>query len=88
MSSIKLFKKEINNSLGAFIEEVYAWELNHPDADLKTTEKLVDEAIALFDDLIEKIHEVKKEGAKSGFKTLRESLAKSLDGLQNKLAKL
>ena len=28
MSSIKLFKKEINNSIGGFIEEVYAWELN------------------------------------------------------------
>ncbi len=88
MSSIKLFKKEINNSLGAFIEEVYAWELNHPDADLKTTEKLIDETIALFDDLIEKIHEVKKEGGKSAFKTLRVSLAKSLEGLHNKLAQL
>jgi hypothetical protein len=88
MSSIKLFKKEINNSLGAFIEEVYAWELNHPDADLKTTEKLIDETIALFDDLIEKIHEVKKEGGKSAFKTLRASLAKSLEGLHNKLAQL
>ena len=32
MSSIKLFKKEINNSIGSYIEEVYAWELNHPDA--------------------------------------------------------
>ena len=60
MSSIKLFKKEINNSIGSYIEEVYAWELNHPDANLKSTEQLIDKAIALFDDLIEKIHFTKE----------------------------
>ena len=64
MSSIKLFKKEINNSIGSFIEEVYAWELNNPDVDLKSTEKLIDKAIALFDDLIEKIHAAKRKGGK------------------------
>lgn len=88
MSSIKLFKKEINNSIGAFIEVVYAWELSHPDADLKSTEKLVDKAIVLFDDLIEKIHEAKRKGGKSGFKPLRESLAKAIEGLEEELKKL
>ena len=42
MSSIKLFKKEINNSIGSYIEEVYAWELNHPDANLKSPDQLID----------------------------------------------
>ena len=88
MSSIKLFKKEINNSIGAFIEVVYAWELSHPDADLKSTEKLVDKAIVLFDDLIEKIHEAKRKGGKSVFKPLRESLAKAIEGLEEELKKL
>lgn len=88
MSSIKLFKKEINNSIGSFIEEVYSWELNHPNADLKTTEVLIDKAIALFDDLIEKIHATKRKGGKEGFKPLRADLAKSIDGLQKELAKL
>ena len=55
MSSIRLFKKEINNIVGSYIEEVYDWELNHPDADLESTEQLIDKSIALFDDLIEKI---------------------------------
>ncbi|MEK9603584.1 MAG: hypothetical protein VW127_04075 [Flavobacteriaceae bacterium] len=87
MSSIKLFKKEINNSIGAFIEEVYAWELNHPEADLKSTEKLIDEAISLFDDLIKKIHEAKRKGGKSGFMPLRENLAKSLESLKKELVK-
>jgi hypothetical protein len=88
MSSIKLFKKEINNSIGSFIEEVYSWELNHPNADLKTTEVLIDKAIALFDDLIEKIHATKRKGGKEGFKPLRADLGKSIDGLQKELAKL
>ena len=88
MSSIKLFKKEINNSIGAFIEEVYAWELSHPDTDLKSTEKLVDKAIILFDDLIEKIHEAKRKGGKAGFKSLRESLAKAIEGMEQELKKL
>ena len=88
MSSIKLFKKEINNSIGAFIEEVYAWELSHPDADLKSTEKLVDKAIVLFDDLIEKIHEAKRKGGKAGFKSLRESLAKAIEGMEQERKKL
>ena len=88
MSSIKLFKKEINNSIGSFIEEVYSWELNHPDADLNTTEVLIDKAIALFDDLIEKIHAAKRKGGKEGFKPLSADLGKSIDGLQKELAKL
>ena len=88
MSSIKIFKKEINNSIGSFIEEVYAWELNHPDADLKSTEKLIDKAIALFDDMIDKIHEGKRKEGKVGFKPLKEHLAAAIEGLHKELVKL
>tara|TARA_B100000963_G_scaffold276065_1_gene244333 strand:+ start:1370 stop:1639 length:270 start_codon:yes stop_codon:yes gene_type:complete len=88
MSSIRLFKKEINNSIGSYIEEVYAWELNHPDADLKSTEQLIDRSIALFDDLIEKIHQTKRQVGKEGFKALKEHLSNSIDALQKELTKL
>ena len=88
MSSIRLFKKEINNSIGTYIEEVYAWELNHPDADLKSTEQLIDRSIALFDDLIEKIHQTKRQVGKEGFKALKEHLSNSIDALQKELTKL
>lgn len=88
MSSIKLLKTEINNSIGGFIEEVYTWELNHPNADLKLTEALIDKAITLFDDLIEKIHVAKRKGGKEGFKLLRAYAVKSIDGLQKELVKL
>ena len=88
MSSIKIFKKEINNSIGSFIEEVYAWELNHPDADLKSTEKLIDKAIALFDDMIDKIHKAKRKEGTVGFKPLKEHLAAAIEGLHKELVKL
>ena len=88
MSSIRLFKKEINNIVGSYIEEVYDWELNHPDADLKSTEQLIDKSIALFDDLIEKIHQAKRQGGKEGFKTLKDHLSTSVDALQKELTKL
>ena len=88
MSSIRLFKKEINNIVGSYIEEVYDWELNHPDADLKSTEQLIDKSIALFDDLIEKIHQAKRNEGKEGFKALKEHLITSIDALQKELTKL
>ena len=88
MSSIRLFKKEINNIVGSYIEEVYDWELNHPDADLKSTEQLIDKSIALFDDFIEKIYQAKRQGGKEGFKTLKEDLSTSIDALQKELTKL
>ena len=88
MSSIRLFKKEINNIVGSYIEEVYDWELNHPDADPESTEQLIDKSIALFDDLIEKIHQAKRQGGKEGFKALKEHLNTSIDALQKELTKL
>ena len=88
MSSIRLFKKEINNIVGSYIEEVYDWELNHPDADPESTEQLIDKSIALFDDLIEKIHQAKRQGGKEGFKVLKDHLSNSIDALQKELTKL
>ena len=77
MSSIKLFKKEINNRIGSFIEEVYAWELNHPDADIKSTEKLIDKAI------IDKEQELVTEELKNSGKP--EEIAKKISlGKMNK----
>ena len=57
MASKKQLKKDINNSVGALIEEIYVWELMNPKGDFKKSEKLIDEAIVLFDELIMKIHD-------------------------------
>ena len=72
MSSIRSLKKEINNSIGEIIEDVYAWELYNPSADLKKSDLIVDKAISLFDDLILKIHKNRRVGNKDRFKIIKE----------------
>ena len=56
MPSIKFLKKEINNSIGEIIEDVYTWQLSNPDADLKKSDLIIDKAISVFDNLILKIN--------------------------------
>ena len=49
MASIKKLKKDINNSIGSFIEDIYLWELNNPKSDIKKSGDLIDDSIDLFD---------------------------------------
>ena len=88
MSSIRSLKKEINNGIGEIIEDVYAWELSNPSADLKKSDLIVDKAISLFDDLILKIHKNRKEGKNNGFKIIKEDLNSAIVELNNSLSKL
>ena len=88
MSSIRSLKKEINNSIGEIIEDVYAWELSNPSADLKKSDLIVDKAISLFDDLILKIHKNRKVGNKDGFKIIKEELNAAIADLDDSISKL
>lgn len=88
MSSRKQLKKEINNTLGALIEEVYVKELSSPELDSKKSDKIIDEAISLFDDLIQKMHEAPEGKTKSHFTGIRSSLQESVAALSDKIQKL
>ena len=88
MSSIRSLKKEINNSIGEIIEDVYDWELSNPTADLKKSDLIVDKAISLFDDLILKIHKNRKVGNKDGFKIIKEELNAAIADLDDSISKL
>ena len=88
MSSIRSLKKEINNGIGEIIEDVYAWELSNPSADLKKSDLIVDKAISLFDDLILKIHENRKVGNKDGFKIIKEELNAAIVDFNDSISKL
>lgn len=88
MSSIKQLKKDINNDIGDLIEDIYLWELSNPTADLSKSEKLIDEAILAFDDLIQQINSVKGDGVKAQFKKIQETKAKVIKDLLKKSAKL
>ena len=89
MASIKQLKKDINNDIGAIIEDIYLWELSNPDADLSKSEKLIEEAIRVFDNLVHKINSVAtKENLKKQFKSIQEERTKLIQGLLKKSASL
>lgn len=88
MSSRKHLKKEINDTLGALIEEVYVKELSSPDLDAKKSEKLIDEAISLFDDLIRQMHQNGEGSAKKHYSAIRTSLHEKASALSAKIEQL
>ena len=88
MPSIKFLKKEINNSIGEIIEDVYAWQLSNQDADLKKSDLIIDKAISVFDDLILKIHKNRKEGKNNRFQLIKEDLNSAIVELNDSLSKL
>lgn len=89
MASIRQLKKDINNDIGFIIEEIYLWELSNPDADLKKSEQLIDEAIQTFDRLIAKINAVNSgEDTKKVFKAIQVEKKKAITDLLIKSAKL
>tara|TARA_X000000368_G_scaffold148750_2_gene117339 strand:+ start:1573 stop:1839 length:267 start_codon:yes stop_codon:yes gene_type:complete len=88
MSSIKNLKKNINNQIGEFIEEIYNWELLNSEKDLSKSEKLIDDSIKVFDLLIAKINSVNKENSKKEFKSINEERIKLLKELNKKFSKL
>ena len=88
MPSIRLLKKEINNDIGDLIEEIYLWELSNPKGDLVKSEKLIDEAINAFDDLILKINAVKGVDKKKQFKTIEKERQRIMSLLLKKSAAL
>ena len=53
MASVKNLKKDINYTLGDIIEECYIAQMLTPE-NSKKTEAIIDEAIEIFDVLIEK----------------------------------
>jgi len=74
--------------LGALIEEVYVKELSSPELDTKKSEKIIDEAISLFDDLIQQMHKDAEGSAKKHYSVIRHSLQEKASALSEKIDKL
>lgn len=74
MASIKNLKKDINYTLGDLIEECYVYQLLNPKADSKASEAIIDEAIVIFDSLIEKLNTKGVENKKAHFKAINAEL--------------
>ena len=74
MANIRDLKKDINYVLGDIIEAAYIWELSNPEKDAKKSEKIIDEAIETFDDLIAKVNAKDVENKKKHFKSIEAEL--------------
>lgn len=74
MASVRDLKRDINYVLGDIIEAVYIWELTNPEKETKNSEKIIDEAIETFDDLIQKVNAKDVEDRKKHFKAISNEL--------------
>ena len=88
MASIRKLKKEMNTVLSEIIEECYVCQLNSDDKTSAKAEKIIDEAIATFDDLIANLHQKDVKDQKSHLKSLRATLNEKSAALSEKIKKI
>lgn len=88
MANVKNLKKDINYVLGDIIEAVYVWEYANTNKDTKTSNAIIDEAIATFDDLIAKVNAKQIENPKVHFKAINNELEEKGRALIEKINKL
>ena len=85
MASIKNLKKDIHNTLGDLIEACYVWEFNTADANTSKSKEIIQEAIATFDTLMDKIHEKEVKNQKAHYKSIHTDLEVAANSLVEKI---
>ena len=88
MANIRDLKKDINYVLGDIIEAVYVVDAANNKQDSKEGLKIIDGAIATFDDLIAKVNKRDVKNRKSHLKGVREELETKSKDLVAQLNKL
>ncbi|TXN34251.1 hypothetical protein FVB32_17140 [Flagellimonas hymeniacidonis] len=88
MANIRDLKKDVNFVLGDIIEAVYIWEAGSNNKDSEEGSVIIDKAIAVFDELMSKIHSKNVDNAKAHFKTIRVQLEEKATELVEELNKL
>ncbi len=88
MASTKKFKKDINRVLSEVIEEVYNFQSEADEKLSAKAEKIIDEAITIFDELIAKLNQKDVDNLKKHFKGLEGDLKSHSVKLLGKLEKL
>ena len=88
MASVKGLKKNINDVLSEIIEACYICQLNGDDKTNAKAEKIIDEAIATFDDLIVKLNQGNVDNKKKHFNSIHKNLQINAEKLLDKVNKL
>jgi len=88
MASVRNLKKDINYVLGDILDAVYIVEAANGKQGSKEGSKIIDSAIATFDDLIAKVNQRNVENRKAHLKSVRAELETKAKGLVDELNKL
>lgn len=88
MASVKGLKKNINDVLSDIIEECYICQLEGDDKTNVKAEKVIDEAILTFDDLIVKLNQKNVDNKKKHFNSIHKELRTKAEKLLDKIGKL
>nr|WP_042290211.1 hypothetical protein [Nonlabens ulvanivorans] len=74
MASIRDLKQDINFVIGDIIDAALIQQDANPDADVKSTEAIVDDSIVVFDELIAKVNDKSVDNRKAHLKSVRKDL--------------
>ncbi|NER12287.1 hypothetical protein GWK08_02430 [Leptobacterium flavescens] len=88
MASIRNLKKDINNVLGDIIDAVYIWEMINDKNNSDKGNAIIDETIAVFDELIVKVNDRTVENRKAHLKAVNAELEEKSKALIEKVNKL
>ena len=85
MANRRVLKRDINYVFGDIIEAVYLHQAANPDEDPAKSEEIVDDAIASFDELIEKMNQKDVENKKQHFKSIQKELETKASSLVDRV---
>ncbi|MFD1316199.1 hypothetical protein [Namhaeicola litoreus] len=88
MASIQNLKKDLNIVLSDVIEECYVAQLTSDEKKAEKFEKIIDESIGVFDELIERINDKKVENRSKHLKEVKKDLELNANALLDKIGKL
>lgn len=85
--NLREIKKDIEYVLGAFIEDCSVFAAVNPNAADKSVEALIDEAVALYNELKDKANAKKIEGSKKAYyNNIRKEILEKTNALYEKLS--
>ena len=85
--NLRDIKKDIEYVMGAFIEDCYVFTVINPDASDEKLGVLYEEAVDLYNNLMDKVNAKEIEGRKKDyFNNLRKEILEKTDDLYQKLS--
>ena len=88
MGSIKNLKKDINYVIGDLLDAIYLIENQEGFTSHDKSEALIDEALAIFDELMEKVNAKNVESKKAHFKAVSADLETKARAIVEKINSL